>query len=411
MQSRVELPGGPEAASGPGWKRIAVDVSVAAGLVLAVAIVCWADRSTVETVEPGPIHTPPGPEPIPPPEPKPLRLAVTSATKVFDDMGSLLTSLGKGYSYSEIPLEQLRSLSRISKFDVIFVTCSTTPKSWLGDKPKESGSRFTKIYDWDAAARQDVVESLREFVKSGGTLYGSDWAFSVISAAFEEFVDRGKATTGKKQLVEATVEDKALAELIGKRIELNFDLPDWRPAAMRGQDVEVLISGEFQSMNHGDVKAPLLVRFPYGKGTVIFTSFHNETQNSKTEIELLKYLVFSAVTASAKSESRRTMVSSGFKRGKSNLIGLSPAKNVQAWTYQCRRKSQLQFNLFSSPDGARLQMTVTGPGDVRIRKEGTTSLKIVVPSAAVGTWKYTVKALEIPFDNLALSVEVYDKPQ
>ena len=408
MQSGEELTSRVESTAGTDWKRIAIDVSVAAGLVLAVAIVCWADRSTVETIEPKPVSTTPVSEPIP--RPKPLRLAVTTAAKVFDDMGSLLASLGKGYNYTEIPLEHLQSAERISKFDVIFVTCSSVPTSWVGRR-QGNDVRFTQSYEWNEAARRDVVEGLREFVKGGGTLYGSDWAFSMISAAFEELVDGGKAAVGTKQIVEAQVEDKALAELIGKRIDLNFDLPGWRPAAMRGQDVEVLMSGEFQSVNHGDVEAPLLVRFPHGKGPVIFTSFHNETQNSKTEIELLKYLVFSAVTASAKSESRRTMVSSGFKRGKSNLIGLSPAKNVQAWTYQCRRKSQLQFNLFSSPDGARLQMTVTGPGNIHIQKEGTTSLEIVVPSAAVGTWKYTVKALEIPVDNLALSVEVYDKPQ
>ena len=69
------------------------------------------------------------------------------------------------------------------------------------------------------------------------------------------------------------------------------------PGRFTGNDVQVLIRGTYKSVDAEQIEAPLLVKFRQGKGTVIFTSFHNEAQNSQQELQLLRYLVFSAVTA------------------------------------------------------------------------------------------------------------------
>ena len=64
-----------------------------------------------------------------------------------------------------------------------------------------------------------------------------------------------------------------------------------------------------------------MVRFPLQEGTVIFTSFHNEKQNNETELKLLKYLVFTAVTANVQLRTERSM--GGFSKSRDSLISVS----------------------------------------------------------------------------------------
>jgi len=77
---------------------------------------------------------------------------------------------------------------------------------------------------------------------------------------------------------------------------------------------------------------PLLVTFPHGEGTVIFTSFRNEAQNTEMEEELLRHLVFTTVTAREEGKIRRTMVRGGFSPTARNLLSASSG-GVGAW--QC----------------------------------------------------------------------------
>jgi hypothetical protein len=53
---------------------------------------------------------------------KSLRLAVTP--KQYDDMGKLLAALGKGYHYTQITPQDLYNLTRLTQFDVVFLTCA-----------------------------------------------------------------------------------------------------------------------------------------------------------------------------------------------------------------------------------------------------------------------------------------------
>ena len=69
-----------------------------------------------------------------------LRLAVTPHQ--YDDMGSLLGQLGSGFTYTNIRLEDLEDVSKLVKYDVVFLTCGTVPDGWVvegnlgeGDRP------------------------------------------------------------------------------------------------------------------------------------------------------------------------------------------------------------------------------------------------------------------------------------
>ena len=65
------------------------------------------------------------------------------------------------------------------------------------------------------------------------------------------------------------------------------------------------------------------MQFPFGEGNVIFTSFHNETQNSQTELELLRYLVFTAVNAQLDTGVQQKMIRGGFSPVERNLLSAS----------------------------------------------------------------------------------------
>jgi hypothetical protein len=208
------------------------------------------------------------------------------------------------------------------------------------------------------------------------------------------------------QTVNAQVVDPGLREALGQSsIPLNFNQNDWFPARFFGDGVTVFIEGEFEptsgetiklpprgrpgaggpprSTSRGTVKrpaargpegedgrppaprdlvkAPLLVKFPEGKGTVIFTSFHNETVNSEIETKLLRYLVFTAVTAKEEAEVDKPLLSGGFSPAKRTQLSHSAGNPSVPGTHRTTRPGPLRFALTVAGAGARLRFTLVAP--------------------------------------------------
>ena len=182
-----------------------------------------------------------------------------------------------------------------------------------------------------------------------------------------------------KQSVTAEVVDPGLRELIGSAIELTFDQPDWRPAAFHGEETTSYLRGEFQSKSGQERMAPLLVKFPFHDGNVIFTSFHNEKQHSDIETKLLRYLVFAAVTANVDTQVSNTMMRGGFSPAKRNLFSTSPGERSVGQIYNCTKIGDLQFVLGFANQGARLKLSVTSPDGKVLEREGTSTVTIDVP--------------------------------
>ncbi len=349
-------------------------------------------------------------EPAGPPQPvRRLRLAVTPNPAQFDDMGKLLEGLGEGYRFTKIGLEDLRNTGKICEFDVLFLTCSGVPRSWLSQRIGMGSRPGTESFAPNPQVIQEVTDSLRQFVKKGGTLYASDLHFILIQHAFEEYVDREKVNEGKVQDVDVDVVDSGLRELIGPRIPLRFDQPEWRPAAFTPNKATIYLRGTYKTMDGRTDTAPLLVKFSVGDGTVVFTSFHNEKQNSDTETKLLRYLVFTAVTAEVDTRVTKMMLRGGFSKAKQNLFSASAGDPSTTQVYHCPQKGDLQFVLGFENQGARLKMTVTGPDGKVYEKEGTSTFTIDIPGAVEGDWKYTVTALHVPADNFPFAVSIGKK--
>jgi hypothetical protein len=363
---------------------IAVDAGVAVGLLIALLIVFLVDTKSAET---GPPME--GAEVIEgetKPETKPLRLAVTP--KVYDDMGELLRKLGKPFDkYTEIQNIDLRNLTRLKDFDVIFLTCAATNA-------------------------QDIPQNtaLRQFVEQGGILYASDWRLDALRGAFPEYYNQEAMKPGRAgQNVVAQVKDPGLAEALGlKEVTLHFESPGWKPAAFQRDKVTLGLEGTYQSENFGEVRdAPLLVKFPVGKGLVIFTSFHNNKQLTNITEKLLNYLVFHAVTARAEADLNKKIIESGFEPAKSSLVSASADNPKVTKTYTTSKRGKLMFALaFHPADGVKLKLTIKGPDNKIAQAERAAPFTIQVRDAPVGEWQYTVEAIGLQNPNFPFSVTV-----
>ncbi|HVC95894.1 MAG TPA: hypothetical protein VND64_19545 [Pirellulales bacterium] len=391
-----------------------VDLLLAVGLVAVLAVVIAIDRgrpaekaASKQPTQLKVVETPPE-EPTPPV--KTLRLGVTPPPfdHPFDDMGRLLDELGEGYKYAKFPLDDLRDGKKISEYDVIFLTCSGVPKSWLAESIGASQREGLELFFPNKEVIAEVANNLREFVAGGGTLYASDRHYNLVAGAFEKLAPQ-PAPNGKKQDLNADVVDPGLRELIGGEFALRFDQADWCPAAFEGEQVVVYLRGTYEPLEGEPRPTPLLVKFPFEKGTVIFTSFHNEKQNSEAELKLLRYLVFSAVTAEVETKVRQSMVKGGFSPAKNNLFSASAGAEEASSVYKAAKTCDLKFTLGFEDLGARLKLTVVGPDGAPREQEGTSTFTVDVPGAAAGDWKYTVTALKVPNENFPFTVTVGEK--
>src|SRR5262249_31980357 len=147
--------------------------------------------------------------------------------------------------------------------------------------PEDVKTIARELVNWEAAIRDGYRARLRTKV-SKSKLALAQPIIQKTWLHLHELRDRifyaGKGRD--KQIVSAKVVDPGLRDVLGESIPLNFDKNAWFPARFLGQDVTVFLEGEFDQTSGEKVKAPLLVKFPEGKGTVIFTSFHNEKVNS-----------------------------------------------------------------------------------------------------------------------------------
>jgi hypothetical protein len=389
-----------------------IDAAVGSGLLVALALVFaidWASSSPdddpttqVERVEivggGGGARVDSG---------RSLRLAVTPPE--FDDMGKLLDTLGAGYAYEQIALDDLLEAERLAPYDVVFLTCGGVPREWLERRLRDSERGGAGTFRPKPETVEAVHESFRRFVGHGGTLYASDLQFDLIRLAFPELIDEAKAGRGAVQTVEAEVVDPGLRRLLGPSIDLRFDLPGWRPAAFRGPDVTTYLRGTYALRDDTEQTGPLLVAFPHGEGTVIFTSFHNEAQNTEIELELLRHLVFTTVTAREARKVRKTMVQGGFSPTERNLLSASSGMKPVERTYECQHRGPLQFVLGFEGEEAKLRLTVVGPDGEKLEKTGTETFTIDVDDAAAGAWQYTVSPITIPHENFAFTLTIGEK--
>lgn len=377
-------------------------------LLFAVAVVFVFDRHEVESSDESPstaVSITETQESSP--KRPPLRIAIFPEEPEYDDMGKLLRELGGAYQFDPLPLDSIRTSDALADYKIAFLTCSGVPEQWLGRRSGEV--RGAPGYEMNKAIFQEAADKLRAFVKNGGTLYASDHHFGLVAMAFPEYRDEEVVDRGAVQTLDAEVVDEGLRDEIGASLPLRFDLPEWRPAAFQGKGVTVLLRSAYKNMDGETRTTPLLIKFKSGSGTVVFTSFHNEKQNSQVETKLLRYLVFTALTAHIADQVTSTMIRGGFSPTKSNLFSASAEAQTIARTYQLAAPATLRFDLGFQEGAARFKLRVIGPDGVPREKEDFKAISIEVPGAAAGEWRYEVTALAVPNENFPMTLNIGTK--
>ncbi|HEX8072821.1 MAG TPA: hypothetical protein VF546_22940 [Pyrinomonadaceae bacterium] len=154
-------------------------------------------------------------------------------------------------------------------------------------------------------ADPDIAAAVRGFVINGGALYASDWASSIVQAAFGRLTVF-KTSGGGSGTTRAAVTNPYLAHLIGSSIAINFDLDGWHSIAKFPRTAEVYLWDR--------QRRPLAVGFSVGQGRVVYTSFHHHAQggsgllSSRAEAEFLKWLVTLSTQHAQLAQVGRTLV-------------------------------------------------------------------------------------------------------
>ncbi|QIK67372.1 hypothetical protein G7072_14375 [Nocardioides sp. HDW12B] len=134
---------------------------------------------------------------------------------------------------------------------------------------------------------------LAEFVRSGGCLYASDHADTLIAQAFPGVFDFG-GRSGSRGQVSAEVIDPELKDVLGGRIDVEFDMGAW--AVLRRGKAESLLTAAKGSQQAGN---PIMAYAKYGEGSIFYTCFHNKAQTSDRETRLLQLLVVKQFSATS----------------------------------------------------------------------------------------------------------------
>lgn len=181
-----------------------------------------------------------------------LRISVSSPG--YDDIGKILETLKIKYE----------GFNRIQfNCDLLFLNCGTSDHI--------------------------STDKLRMFVQNGGCVYASDLTDTIIDAAFPGYFNF-KGHIGEVCKVYAVVEDMELREIVGKKIQIEYDMPVW--AVLNSAKGKVLLYADEGSKYS---KLPMMVKVNYGKGTIFYTCFHNYAQASEKEKALLQLLVLKQI--------------------------------------------------------------------------------------------------------------------
>lgn len=143
----------------------------------------------------------------------------------YDEIEDIVANLG--YTATEITYQDLKNLTKISQYDIIFLNCGSRSLTHTG----------TTVPSNDV----DVYNNLSTFVSNGGSLYSSDWAsaylvggnsYTASCNAPGGFINdnllcvTNTGTTGVYP--GCTVSNAALATALGfNTLDINYDMAAW----------------------------------------------------------------------------------------------------------------------------------------------------------------------------------------
>ena len=200
-----------------------------------------------------------------------LKLAVVDGD--YDSIEEILDYLGFPYDFYDAAAGEalVGNATAVASYDAVFLNC---------------GGAY---YGWSSAAMTGV----RDYAMAGGKVYASDWAYITIESAFPEMVQffgeatGGSPTVGNVAMVTGEVLDPVLRDVMGEQVELYYQLGAWVVAEDVGEGSSVVVQGDAPTASGTIVGAPLTIRAPQGKGSALYTTFHNESQATADAKQIL----------------------------------------------------------------------------------------------------------------------------
>lgn len=182
----------------------------------------------------------------------------------------------------------------LSNYDAVFVNCGI--------------SETDLVLGLNGA----VKENLKRYIREGGSLYVSDWAYDLVEQVWPERINfLGEDTTnsdaehGEDGDYGVDVLEPGLADYVGSsNVTIGFSFGNFAIVSALDTTVTTYLRGDVGYRVNGGVSTltdvPVTVGFNEGYGRVIFTSFHQETNDAgETEVLdgpedlVLRYLIFS----------------------------------------------------------------------------------------------------------------------
>lgn len=196
----------------------------------------------------------------------------------FDHIEQILEELGIEYTlYDDNTASSMfGNLEQMETYDIIFINCGSNA-------------------DVLNASDEHKLNNVRDFVNNGGSIYASDHAAFSIGYAFPDEV-QFHGFFGVESTVEANIIDPTMQTILeSSGATIDYDLSGWMIIDSISSNVEVLVSGDVQLLSYEHrTDIPLAVRYDRGEGTVVYTTFHNETQGTTFAVDkLLQEMIFS----------------------------------------------------------------------------------------------------------------------
>jgi hypothetical protein len=188
-------------------------------------------------------------------------------------------------------LQAFSDESKITPYDIVFINC---------------GAHEWALDNFDPTQVNAALENLRTYVKNGGQLYISDWAYDIMNRLYPDaatWYGDGTENAAQKAVAQSftgNVVDHDLSGALGKS-SASIVLPQSEVAIATalGATSTALITADLDvetSRNHTTHMTNIPVLFetkPDGAtGRVLFTSFHNGSANTADMDEVLRAIVF-----------------------------------------------------------------------------------------------------------------------
>jgi len=303
----------------------------------------------------------------------------------YDDIGQILTDMSLTYtsfSYNPGGHYSLENITAMREFDILFIPCGSEA-------------------DY---ASSTVISNVELYVQEGGVIYGSDWAMNIINGSFPGKINFLEYDGTSSWSNNSYIVDDALRQYLSKSlIDIFYDLGSWCVIDSVASDVMTLIRGEVHTYSGTLPDKPLSVRFPYGLGTVIYTTFHNEAQVTADIEMVLTYYIQSIMGFTLLSD-----IYSIINPLNGHIIQTFVGNMTQGQTFQLIITSETaeallafgsSFDLFLNWEGSEFSLIIDGtpytgakPIKVNLPVNGLESINITISALSTIDYEFCIVA-------------------